>query len=48
MVEPRTPEREVGAVRYINPQCCVLEQRHIYSPNSTDNTQEAVAPSCHD
>ena len=25
--------------------CCVLEQRHIYSPKSTGNTQKAMAPS---
>ena len=31
MVESVTPEREVG-VRYLPPPCCVLEQRHIYSP----------------
>ena len=23
--------------------CCILERRHIYSPKSTGNTQEAVA-----
>ena len=47
VVEPRTQEREVG-VRYLLPPCCVLEQRYIYSPKSTGNTQEAVAPSRHD
>ena len=45
VVEPRTPEREVGGSML---PCCVLEQRHIYSPISTSNTQEAVAPSRHD
>ena len=43
VVEPRTPEREVG-VRYLPPSCCVLEQRHINSPKNTGKTQEAVAP----
>ena len=33
-----------GGVRYLTPPC-VLEQRHIYSPKGTSNTQEAVAPS---
>ena len=47
VVETLTPEREVG-VRYLPPQCCVLEQRHIYSSKSTSNTQEAVAPPRHD
>ena len=47
MVEPRTPEREVG-VRYLPPPCCVLEQRYIYSPKSTGNTQEAVTLPRHD
>ena len=46
MVESLTPEQEVGGgggVRYLPPLCCVLEQRHIYSPKSTGNTQEEVA-----
>ena len=47
VVESLTPEREVGD-RYLPPQCCVLEQRQIYSPKSIGNTQEAVAPSRHD
>ena len=47
MVEPRTPEREIG-VRYLPPPCCVHDQGCIYSPKSTGNTQEAVAPSRHD
>ena len=47
MVESLTPEGEVG-VRYLPPPCCVLEQRQIYSPKSTGNTREAVAPSRHD
>ena len=47
MVESLTSGREVG-VRYLPPPCCVLEQRHIYSPKSTGNTKEAVAPSRHD
>ena len=44
VVESLTPEREAG-VRYLPPPCCVLEQRHIYSPKSTCNTQEEVVPS---
>ena len=44
VVEPRTPEREVG-VQYLPLPCCVLEQRHIYSKKSTCNTQEELAPS---
>ena len=47
VVESLTPEREVR-VYYLPPPCCVLEQRHIYSPKSTGNTKEAVAPSRHD
>ena len=31
-----------GGVRYLPLPCCVLEQRHIYSPKSTGNTKEAV------
>ena len=42
MVEPRTPEREVG-VRYLPPLCCFL-----VLPEITVNTQEAVAPSRQD
>ena len=42
MVEPLIPKQEVG-VRYLPAPCCVLEQRHIYSPKSTGNTQEATA-----
>ena len=34
--------------QYLPPPCCVLEQRHIYSPKSNGNTQKAVAPSRHD
>ena len=41
MVEPRTPEREVGGS--IPPTCCVLEQRHIYSLKGAG--KEALAPS---
>ena len=48
MVESPAPEPERSEVRYLPPQCCVLEQRHIYSPKCTGNTQEAVAPSRHD
>ena len=39
----QSPKREVG-VRYLPPPCCVLKQRRIYSPKSTGNIQEAVAP----
>ena len=39
---------ERSGVRYLPPPCYVLEQRHIYSPKFTGNTQEAVAPSRHD
>ena len=42
MVESRTPEREV---RYLTPPWCILAQKHIYTPKSTGNTREAVAPS---
>ena len=37
-----------SVARYLRPSCCVLEQRHIYSPKSTGNTQEAMARSKHD
>ena len=37
-----------SGVRYLPQPCCVLEQKHIYSPKSTGNTQEVVAPSRHD
>ena len=43
LVERRTPGREVG-VRNLPPPCCVLEQDTLL-PESTGNTQEAVAPS---
>ena len=44
MVERRTPEpREVG-VRNLPSPDCVLEQDTLL-PESTDKTQEAVAPS---
>ena len=43
MVERQTPEQEVG-VQNLPPSCCVLEQ-DILLPESTGNTQEAVAPS---
>ena len=47
MVESLTSEREVGG--WIPTSVgCVLEQRHIYSPKSTGNTQEVVAPFRHD
>ena len=46
LVERRTPEREVG-VRNLPPPCCVLEQDTLL-PESTGNTQVAVAPSRHD
>ena len=42
-VESLTPKREVG-VRYLPLPCCVIKQRRIYSPKSTGNIQEAVAP----
>ena len=42
MVEPRTPEREVG-VRNLPPPFCVIEQDTLL-PKSTCNTPEAVAP----
>ena len=41
-------QSERSGTRYLPPPCCVIEQRHIYSPKSTGNTQEAVAPSRHD
>ena len=44
MVESLTPEREVGG----SIPTSALEQRHIYSPKGTGNTQEAEAPSRHD
>ena len=46
VVEHQTPEREFG-VRNLPPPCCVLEQ-DTFLPESTRNTQEAVAPSQHD
>ena len=46
MVERRTPEREVGGSNLTLP-CCVLEQDTLL-PESTGNTQEAVARSRHD
>ena len=46
VIEPRTLEQEVGGS--IPLPSCVLEQRHNYSPKSTGNTQEAVAPSRRD
>ena len=30
VVEPRTPEREVGVRSSVRAPCCVLEQKHIY------------------
>ena len=45
VVERRTPEREVGVESYL--RCCVLDQDTLL-PESTGNTQEAVAPSRHD
>ena len=47
VVESWTPEQEVGGSIPTSPSC-VLEQRHIYSPKSTGNTQETVAPSRYD
>ena len=48
VVEYLTPEREVG-VRYLPLPCCVLEQRHTFTPrNVLVIPQEAVAPSRHD
>ena len=46
MVERQTPEREDG-VRNLPPSYCVLKQDTLL-PESTGNTQEAVAPSLHD
>ena len=45
---PRTPDSEVGgsSPTRVKP-CCVLEQG-AFTPKSTGNTQEAVAPSQHD
>ena len=34
-------------VQYLPPRCCVLEQDTLL-PESTGNTQEGVASSCHD
>ena len=42
-VESLTPKRE-GGVRYLPSSCCILKQRRIYSPKSTGNILEAVAP----
>ena len=47
MVEPRTPEREVGGSRPTSAVLCLLA-RHINSPETTGKTQEAVAPSRQD
>ena len=52
--EGRWPSGRVSAdsrserlgIRYLPPLCCVLEQRHIYYPKNTGNTQEAMAQSC--
>ena len=44
MVERLTPEQEVGG-RNLPPSCCVHD---TLLPKSTDNTQEAVAPSRYD
>ena len=46
VVELRTLNREVGA-RNLPPPCCVLVQDTLL-PESTGNTQEAVAPSRRD
>ena len=46
VVERLTPKREVG-VRILPPSYCVIEQDTLL-PQSTGNTQEAVAPSRHD
>ena len=46
MVERRTLEQEVRVPNLSLP-CCVLEQDTLL-PESTGNTQEAVAPSRHD
>ena len=45
MVQRWTPEREVGGLKPTSP--CVLEQETLF-PESTGNSQEAVAPSRHD
>ena len=46
IVERQTPEREVGGLKPTS-LCCVFEQDTLL-PESTGNTQEAVAPSRHD
>ena len=46
MVERQTPEREVEGSN-LPPRCCVLEQ-DTFLPETTGNTQEAVALSRHD
>ena len=45
MVERQTPEQEIRGSKPTS--CCVLEQDTLL-PESTGNTQEAVAPSRHD
>ena len=34
----------MSGARYLHRPCCVLQQRHFYSPKITGNTQESVAP----
>ena len=47
MVEPRTPEREVGGSIPTSAVFCHLVKINLL-PESTGNTQEAMAPSRHD
>ena len=39
---------ERSGVQYLPPPFCILKQRHIYSPESIGNAQNAVTPSHHD
>ena len=48
VVERRTPEREVGGSKPTSAVLYPLKSKPLYSPKSTGNTQEAVAPSRHD
>ena len=48
-LKPRAPDQEVGdsSSTLVKP-CCFLEQGTFTPQKSTDNTQEAVAPSQHE